>query len=453
MDLKFVNVIILGFGFMFVFTAFQTMGNIEKTILDSIAKEDNNFTGDGYTSLAIIYTTFSLCNWLAPSFISFTGPRVAMLVGSLTYTLFMITFLFPSNWLLYLSSGILGAGAAITWTGQGNFLARCSDLSTISRNSGVFWALLQCSMFFGNIFVYFQFQDKEHIDAGTRSMVIGVLTAVAVLGIVFLAALRPMADNSVGTSEMQRQQQQHRTGWGSAVYALKSAGNLFITRDMLLLSVAFLYTGMELSFFSGVYGPSIGFTKKIHNTPKEIVGLAGICIGAGEVFGGGLFGILGKKTTRFGRDPIVIAGYVIHMIAFFLIFLNLPNNAPFKDTEDISYMDPPRAWIALLCAFMLGLGDACMNTQIYSMLGGVYVKNSVGAFALFKFTQSIAAAISFFYSSHLGLRAQLGILVVFGTIGTACFCIVEWAVKRRQRESPEDSRTVSQDSRSVSYDK
>lgn len=29
MDIKFVNVLILGFGFMFVFTAFQTMGNIQ----------------------------------------------------------------------------------------------------------------------------------------------------------------------------------------------------------------------------------------------------------------------------------------------------------------------------------------------------------------------------------------------------------------------------------------
>lgn len=33
MDRKFVNVIILGFGFMFVFTAFQTMGNIEVRLL------------------------------------------------------------------------------------------------------------------------------------------------------------------------------------------------------------------------------------------------------------------------------------------------------------------------------------------------------------------------------------------------------------------------------------
>lgn len=117
------------------------------------------------------------------------------------------------------------------------------------------------------------------------------------------------------------------------------------------------------------------------------MGLAGICIGIGEVFGGSLFGILAAKTTRCGRDPIVIAGYVIHMVAFLLIFMNLPDDSPFNDTNDISFFDPPQVWIGLACALMLGFGDACFNTQIYSMLGGVFVKNSVGAFALFKFTQ------------------------------------------------------------------
>uniref|UniRef100_A0A1L8EFU0 UNC93-like protein MFSD11 n=2 Tax=Haematobia irritans TaxID=7368 RepID=A0A1L8EFU0_HAEIR len=447
MDIKFVNVLILGFGFMFVFTSFQTMGNIEKTLLVSIHEDDPSFNGDGYTSLAVIYATFALFNWLAPSFIAFTGPRTAMVVGALTYMFFMVTFLFPSTWLLYVASALLGGGAAITWSGQGSFLARCSDAANISRNSGIFWALLQCSMFFGNLFVYYQFQNKDTIDQQTRSLVIGVLIGVAVLGVIFLATLRYVPDNSTVDTELQ----QPRTPWDSARVALRSAGQLFMTRDMLLLSMAFLYTGFELSFFSGVYGPSIGFTKKISETPKEIMGLAGICIGVGEVFGGSLFGILASKTTRYGRDPIVIAGYVIHMIAFLLIFFNLPDNAPFNDTTDISFFDPPRTWIALLCAFLLGFGDACFNTQIYSMLGGVFVKNSVGAFALFKFTQSVAAAISFFYSSHLGLRSQLGILVVFGTIGTACFCIVEWSAKRRAREESKDESEVS--ASISSYDK
>ncbi|XP_017026609.1 UNC93-like protein MFSD11 isoform X2 [Drosophila kikkawai] len=430
MDIKFLMILILGFGFQFVFTAFQTMCNIEKTILDSISKEDENFKGEGYTSLAIIYLFFSLSNWLAPSFISFTGPRVAMVVGALTYTAFMITFMFPSTVLLYVGSAVLGLGASITWTGQGTYLARCSETTTISRNSGVFWALLQCSMFIGNLFVYYQFQDKTVIDKETRNLVIGVLTVIAILGIVFLAALRFMADNAEHDNELE----QKHTGCGQAMYALKSAGQLFCTKKMLLLSLAFFYTGLELSFFSGVFGSAIGFTTKIAQTPKEIVGLVGICIGAGEVFGGGLFGILGNKTTRYGRDPIVIAGYVMHMAAFFMTFINLPNSAPFKDTNDISYLDPPSASIALVCAFLLGLGDACFNTQIYSMLGGEYVNNAVGAFALFKFTQSVAAAISFFYSSHFGLYVQLGILVVTGTIGTIAFVFVEWGFKRQHRE-------------------
>lgn len=104
--------------------------------------------------------------------------------------------------------------------------------------------------------------------------------------------------------------------------------------------------------------------------------------------GGALFGILGAKTARWGRDPIVIMGYLIHVVSFFLIFLNLPNNAPFGDTDEKSYMDPS-PYLAMLCSFLLGFGDACFNTQIYAMLGGNFSDNSTSAFAIFKFTQVI----------------------------------------------------------------
>lgn len=57
---------------------------------------------------------------------------------------FIVTFLFPRTWLLYVASVLIGAGAAAIWTGQGNYLTLNSDADTISRNSGVFWAMLQC---------------------------------------------------------------------------------------------------------------------------------------------------------------------------------------------------------------------------------------------------------------------------------------------------------------------
>lgn len=45
--------------------------------------------------------------------------------------------------------------------------------------------------------------------------------------------------------------------------------------------------------------------------------------------------------------------------------------------------------IALLCSFLLGLGDSCFNTQLYSILGHVYAEESTPAFAIFKFIQVI----------------------------------------------------------------
>jgi hypothetical protein len=92
---------------------------------------------------------------------------------------------------------------------------------------------------------------------------------------------------------------------------------------------------LELSFFSGVYSPSIGFTQALGASSKQLVGLSGIFIGIGEVFGGVSFGLLGARTSnKIGRDPIVILGFIVHIVAFFLIFLNLPNYANLGDTME-----------------------------------------------------------------------------------------------------------------------
>lgn len=166
----------------------------------------------------------------------------------------MVTFLFPKTWLLYLMSAILGGGAAIIWTGQGTFLARCSSPETISRHSGVFWALLQCSLFFGNLFVYFQFQDKNQIDEETRTIVISSLSGVAILGLLLLLTLRQQRDNShenvessqiSSSSSLSSSSIVKRSALSEACIALCSAVKLFLTRDMLLLSCTFLYTGRK----------------------------------------------------------------------------------------------------------------------------------------------------------------------------------------------------------------
>jgi hypothetical protein len=43
------------------------------------------FSGDGYTSLAIIYAVFALSNWISPPIISIIGTKNSMIFGALMY--------------------------------------------------------------------------------------------------------------------------------------------------------------------------------------------------------------------------------------------------------------------------------------------------------------------------------------------------------------------------------
>ncbi len=71
----------------------------------------------------------------------------------------------------------------------------------MSRNSGVFWALLQCSLLWGNLFVYFMFTEPT-IKKETRMWTYGVLTTVGLIGTLLLFFLRGgNRSNSAGLSE------------------------------------------------------------------------------------------------------------------------------------------------------------------------------------------------------------------------------------------------------------
>ncbi|XP_012538771.1 UNC93-like protein MFSD11 [Monomorium pharaonis] len=447
MDRAFLNVMILSWGFMLVFTAFQTMSNIEKTVLNSIKADTNGeFKGEAYTSLAIIYAVFAICNWLAPSYISLTGPRVAILTGACGYVLFIASFLYPHEALLYVMSAVVGMGAALIWTGHGQYLTENSNNETMSRNAGMFWAIFQLSQFAGNLFVFFIF-NKPTIDKDQRLIVFSVLTGVAVIGTMALLALRKTpqrlllgeaegvsnADKELRLPEPRREEPL-LAAWRAFLDAIK----LFLTSNMLLLSLTFIYTGLELTFYSGVYSSSIGFMMVFGDQRKSLVGLSGIFVGVGEVVGGAIFGILASKISgKCGGWPVVITGLVVHLFAFISIFLNMPNDAPFADTTNVGFINASPI-LALAGSLALGFGDACYNTQVYSLLGVLFANESAPAFALFKFCQSVAAAISFSYSTKAGLHVQLAILLVAIIFGTGAFCYVEYKAKKSKDETPRD---------------
>ena len=127
---------------------------------------------------------------------------------------------------------------------------------------------------------------------------------------------------------------------------------------MLLLVLTFAYTGLVLTFWSGVYGTCIGRTKLFGEDAKSLVGLHGIgkssaifitsscpiefimakltpsffaVVGVGEIVGGLAFGIFGQYLNKYiGRTPRVILGFVLHITAFIIALINLPFNSTIR---------------------------------------------------------------------------------------------------------------------------
>ncbi|XP_029912735.1 UNC93-like protein MFSD11 [Myripristis murdjan] len=444
------NIVILGFGFMFMFTAFQTCGNIEQTVIKNF--NSSEFHGSGYTSMSIIYGVFSASNLIAPSVVAVIGPQLSMFFSGLLYSGYIAMFIYPYTWSFYTASVLVGIGAAVLWTAQGNVLAINSTDSTIGRNSGIFWALLQFSLFFGNLYIYFAWHGHVHITDEDRQTVFISLTVISLVGcFLFFLIRKPEPEAAPSeTSEpllpTEISESNSTTGPSSvglcsqAVDAFVKACKLLVTKEMLLLSISIAYTGLELTFYSGVYGTCIGAMTRFGQDAKSLIGVSGIFIGMGEILGGGLFGML-NKCNRFGRNPVVLLGLITHFVAFYLIFLNIASDAPLAPEAgtDLQAYINPSVGVALLCSFLLGLGDSCFNTQLLSIIGFMFRDNSAPAFAVFKFIQSIMAALAFLYSNFLPLHWQLLILVLVGFLGSLSFFVSEWLAESSRLDSDYDS--------------
>ncbi|XP_058267541.1 UNC93-like protein MFSD11 [Hemibagrus wyckioides] len=443
------NIIVLGLGFMLMFTAFQTCGNIEQTVIKSF--NSTEFHGSGYTSMAIIYGVFSASNLIAPSVVAVIGPQLSLFFSGLIYSGYIAMFIHPFTWSFYTASVLVGIAAAVLWTAQGNLLTINSSDSSIGRNSGIFWALLQFSLFFGNLYIYVAWHGKVHISDKDRQTVFISLTIISLVGN-FLFFLIQRTETEIVPSDRSESPLPAEAsesdsvvigpqGLGAqALVAFKKSIQLAMTKEMLLLSISIAYTGLELTFYSGVYGTSIGAMTRFGDDAKSLIGLAGIFIGVGEILGGSVFGML-NQCNQYGRNPVVLLGLITHILAFYLIFLNIASDAPLAPEEGTQLQGfiSPSKELALFSSFLLGLGDSCFNTQLLSIVGFIFRDDSAPAFAVFKFVQSIAAALAFFYSNYLQLYWQLLIMVLVGFTGTLSFFMAEWMVVSCRQNSDYNS--------------
>ncbi|XP_075211913.1 UNC93-like protein MFSD11 [Lycorma delicatula] len=429
------NVIFLGMCFMILFAADFTLANMQKTILSSIHDEDPNFTVEGYTVLGVLYTVFSVTLWLGPSIVALCGIRCAFIFASIGYTFYIIAFNMEQAWAIYSGAMLCGLGAGILWTAEGKYLVLNSEGKLMARNVGVFWVFFALSTFYGNIYTYFELEGKKYIDRDTRRLVVYVLTGISSLSIIMFMLIRP-AKKEVEKSELETED--------GPITALKKTWSVFTTKDMLTLSIMFLYVGMQQAFVTGIYSPCVGFTLKFGDASKQLIPLSGLFCGVGSLIGGSTQILMSDKINKysFGRSTAALVGFVSQLIAFLLIFLNLPNSSVFNNTEEEAIIESS-IYIALLCSILLGLGDSCYNTQIYSLIAVMFPKESAQSCALYTFTKGILVSTTFYFSNHVGLHKQLATLATGAIIAALIYCYIDQKTvktirdKKKLQEQPD----------------
>ncbi|KRY27198.1 UNC93-like protein MFSD11 [Trichinella spiralis] len=388
----------LGFGFYFILTAFQSCSVIEVAILHSAeAQNSTSHAIDkhaGYYSLTIIYAVLTLCNLFITPVVQKLSAKWSMVIGGVTYSTFLASFLYLRTELLYAASAFLGF---VAWVGQGNYLTLASDKATVGKNAAIVWAIFQLSLPTGGLFLYSQFRDgSNELSSDTVRLIFIVFTCMAVVGTALFALLKQMRPEEQLESLLEYESDRESPSVDSvAVTMVKKrltvieeivrTFKLLQSGNMICLVVVFLYSGILLTFWSGVYGTCLTFTRQFTVSTKVLLALNVIFVGLGESLGSGLvFGLIISTIESMGRPVVIILGAVVNVLSFFLIFLYIPSMSPFQPTDDIAYF-LPNEYVAILCSFLLGFGDSCWNTQIYATLGSKYTTESTRAFALFKF--------------------------------------------------------------------
>ncbi|XP_015788110.1 UNC93-like protein MFSD11 [Tetranychus urticae] len=399
-------IILYGVVYFFIILPFFTFNNVQELVADSINEDYeqawNGFKWSGYISLSILNWTGAVFSWFTPPLISLINSKRALALGAFGFNLALGTFLFPFKYGLYIASAISGISASLMWNAQGTYLSFTSNGASATRDAGIMWSIMQSGAVFGNVAVTYLFQGKEHISVNTRTLLYSSLISVGIIGIMLTFFLKK-------PDEVEKSEPVFKV-FGQAI-------KLMTTKRMALLCIFMLYTGLELSFFNTIYPTSVGYTKAFGVNRKQYAGETGMLIGAGQVAAGILL-IVSRRMKK--PQYILVFAYVVAILTYVSIYVNLPNNASTMDTDDPAIIHPSLT-LAFVNAFALGFTDGCFETQIGRCIITYYSNNAAPPFAIYTSLQGVSMGIMYLLSDYIGLHLYCILLLITCTIGISAF--------------------------------
>eukprot|EP00808_Paulinella_micropora_P008234 g10065.t1 len=377
-----VCVVMLGMGFLLVYTAFGSAKNYVTKLFGTF----------GYVSLATFYITFAVCSLAAPSFTGRLGARKCIFGGSVMFLLFLGALILGNHYVLLGVAICSGAAASIFWNGQALYLTKTCLGPNLSKMTGLFFFLYHGNGMLGNFLLGLLLAK----DMSVKQCFI-VLLGVGAAGSFVLACLP--------TSHCRSQ-----VPLPPMLTQIRQTFSMFSQGQMRRLIPMFMLVGFLPAIISGAMPPLMS---------NQLVAFAFLCFSTANLVSSLFCGWLFSKCGWFIVNAIAAAGFTGGM---YLAALALEEYYPFGLKEN---------HIFYFMYSLIGVADGAAVTVLTNTVG-VAFKDRAPAFGCYRFTMQLTQSLCFLFSKffevHILLTAFTALNCIAALSYGLCAMRIDWSV-------------------------
>ncbi len=129
----------------------------------------------------------------------------------------------------------------------------------MNRNSGVYQFVYFGSGLVGSVYWYLQFRDTDEIHPDDRELFVTIFLVLCSVGASFYLLMLPIPR---AEGEGEEEEKEEKVKVEGPLTLLRTTLRLLVTPQFLPLFFLFFYDGLSVTFWAGVYGPSLSFSTR-----------------------------------------------------------------------------------------------------------------------------------------------------------------------------------------------
>ncbi|CAI4222781.1 unnamed protein product [Auanema sp. JU1783] len=434
------NILIMGFATLFLFTGYDTQAFVVESVLHSVhRREPDRIDGHaGYYGQTVLYAAYTVSTLFAPWICYKFGSRMSLFIGSVLFSIFLAGFFFLNSMFYYSSEVLLGIGFALYYCGQGAYVSEHSTNLTISRNSVLMSAIGNSSMLMGGLVLAIISTFNHSYSTGKEDgvlyrsfsnqeilLIYGILFVVSFLSnIGFFILPKVPSKNSLAMQNPNK----HST----LKNQIALLGSTVSESRFLLLIPFFLFYGCHIAFWLLVYPTTFSFSNTLADNPM-IVAFYSVMIGIGNIIIGFFIHTMSKSNPSFGLMPTMMVQLCSACALYVLTILYTPPESSMHPTNESGLLFDPRAYICLMVGLLHGMVD-CSSCTMRSIICTIALpERRLQFYSAAKLFQSLATCLASFLAAYLNIYHWVILLAVLQIASAVGFYLVTRLIEKKNR--------------------